>query len=468
MSYNSEVLADSPVRYWRLGETVGTSGAGSVNEEIAGDDGTPSGVTFGTASLITADADTAATFGGSNNRIDAGATLNLSGANATFEFLCDLDVSQQNYAGLLCKGAGSNDWAFQREAGSSDLYVYGNAFNAAVYTGKWATICDGNPHHIVVTYTHATLTWELWIDGTSQGALTGDPIGHNGANPIRIGASRDPLGIAGVMDEVAIYNTKLSNARIAAHFAAMTAPEGPAAPTNLVLGAVTSSTIEGTVDDAASIASAADGLLWQYDVVNTFTSPVSVDTPYPITQPIEFGLLLAETEYFFRVRAYNGDGNSDWSNTDSATTAAAEADVTPPTASSWTVPSAGTTVTATLSESGCTPAIGTGGFTLALGTTATVASWAISGTTLTLTLSGTIYAGQTVEVSYDNAGASEAIADASDNLLADITDADVTNNSTVEAPPPPDLTSSDKHRRRVSAKGLARALRAMRRQSRRR
>jgi hypothetical protein len=108
-----------------------------------------------------------------------------------------------------------------------------------------------------------------------------------------------------------------------------------------------------------------------------------------------------------------------------------EADVTPPTASGWATNTDGDEITATLSESGCTPAIGTGGFSLSVGS-ATVSSWAISGTTLTLTLSGTIYAGQTVEVSYDNAGASEAIADASDNLLADITDADVTNNSTVE------------------------------------
>jgi hypothetical protein len=199
----------------------------------------------------------------------------------------------------------------------------------------------------------------------------------------------------------------------------------PAAPTNLACGAVTATTIALTWDDNADDE---DGFHLQYDIVNTFTAPVQIDLDSADTETDTVLSLAPETEYFFRVRAYNGDGNSDWSNTDSATTAA---DVTPPTASSWTVPSAGTTVTATLSESGCTPASGTGGFSLSVGS-ATVSNWAISGTTLTLTLSGTIYAGQTVEVSYDNAGASEAIADASDNLLADITDADVTNNSTVE------------------------------------
>lgn len=108
-------------------------------------------------------------------------------------------------------------------------------------------------------------------------------------------------------------------------------------------------------------------------------------------------------------------------------------DVTPPTLSDPTVPSAGTTLTATLSESGCVPTSGTGGFTLG-GTSAAVASWAISGTTLTLTLSGTVLAGETVTYSYSRAATSDDIADAEGNFLADFSDAAVTNDSTQTAP----------------------------------
>jgi hypothetical protein len=115
--------------------------------------------------------------------------------------------------------------------------------------------------------------------------------------------------------------------------------------------------------------------------------------------------------------------------------AAAGGDVTPPTLGSLAVNTTGDELTGTLSESGCTPSSGTGGFTLS-GTAATVASWAISGTTLTLTLAGTVYNGETVTLSYDDATASEAVADAADNLLADISAASVTNNSTVDAPAP--------------------------------
>lgn len=105
------------------------------------------------------------------------------------------------------------------------------------------------------------------------------------------------------------------------------------------------------------------------------------------------------------------------------------ADTTPPTLSSRAVPSGGTTLTATLSESGCGPASGTGGFTLG-GTAATVSSWAISGTTLTLTLSGLVYSGETVTLSYARASTTDDIEDAAGNFLADFSNASVTNNST--------------------------------------
>lgn len=105
-------------------------------------------------------------------------------------------------------------------------------------------------------------------------------------------------------------------------------------------------------------------------------------------------------------------------------------DDTPPTASGWATNAGGTTITATLSESGCIPSSGTGGFTLN-GTAATVSSWAISGTTLILTLAGKIYDPQTVTISYDDALTSDDITDAASNKLADISNASVTNNSTV-------------------------------------
>jgi hypothetical protein len=116
----------------------------------------------------------------------------------------------------------------------------------------------------------------------------------------------------------------------------------------------------------------------------------------------------------------------------------------PPTLSAAAVPSAGTTLTAMLSQSGCIPASGTGGFTLAAsGGAVAVSSWAISGTTLTLTLSRTIGAGETVTYSYDRATTTNDISDAGGtNFLANFSGASVTNNSTALAPGVVSLVSS--------------------------
>jgi hypothetical protein len=108
-------------------------------------------------------------------------------------------------------------------------------------------------------------------------------------------------------------------------------------------------------------------------------------------------------------------------------------DTTPPTLSNITIPTTGTTITATLDETGCLPASGVGGFTLS-GTSVTVTSWAISGTTLTLTLSGTIYSGSTVTISYARTDTTDDIHDASTNYLVDFSNTSVTNNSTVIPP----------------------------------
>lgn len=113
-------------------------------------------------------------------------------------------------------------------------------------------------------------------------------------------------------------------------------------------------------------------------------------------------------------------------------------DTTPPTLSGAATNSAGTSITATLSESGCTAdgggSSGSGGFTLS-GTSATVSSWAISGTTLTLTLSGTVTVGQTVTYSYARASTTDDIKDAAGNYLADFSGTSVTNNTSDSTAP---------------------------------
>ena len=103
-----------------------------------------------------------------------------------------------------------------------------------------------------------------------------------------------------------------------------------------------------------------------------------------------------------------------------------------PTCGNFTCPSAGTTLTATLSQSGLTPGSGSGdgGFTVSglIGHAVTVTSWSISGTTLTLVLSAPIRVGDTNAITVDYDG-SAAITNG-DNALASFSGKSVTNNST--------------------------------------
>jgi hypothetical protein len=106
---------------------------------------------------------------------------------------------------------------------------------------------------------------------------------------------------------------------------------------------------------------------------------------------------------------------------------------TNPTLGTATVPSAGTTLTATLSESCLGGNIaGSAGFTLT-GTTATISSWTITGgTAFSATLTGKVTAGQTVKLSYDS---TQNILSNFDYALLAFSLASVTNNSTQTTAP---------------------------------
>ena len=77
-TYASNVLADSPASYWRLGERSGTVAADSAGSNP----GTiKSGVTLGQPGAITADTDTAMGFNGSTGYVSVpnSSSLNFSG-----------------------------------------------------------------------------------------------------------------------------------------------------------------------------------------------------------------------------------------------------------------------------------------------------------------------------------------------------------------------------------------------------
>jgi uncharacterized repeat protein (TIGR02059 family) len=112
-------------------------------------------------------------------------------------------------------------------------------------------------------------------------------------------------------------------------------------------------------------------------------------------------------------------------------------DTAPPTISLAAIPASGSTLVATASEGVSQGAGGGVGFTVsASGGVTAVTNVAISGASVTLTLSRTVYAGETVTLSY--AGPGDGIEDGAGNDLAAFANKAVTNGSTqtIDITPP--------------------------------
>lgn len=226
MSYSSSVLADSPLLYLRFEET---SGATCANSGSLGGNATAHG-TF-TRNVAGASSETGV-------GIDLGGTIadfvdypdNSSldiTADITLECWAKPDVAAVNQS-LMTKG-----WQNVSTAGyefflnsTRQLQISRAAISGlSVSSGLFPN--DSAWHHVAVT--RSGLTYTFYIDGAPAGGTTpgATPIQAT-TRPFTIGATEkltvysSPFN--GAIDEVAVYNTALSAARIAAHYAAAAAP----------------------------------------------------------------------------------------------------------------------------------------------------------------------------------------------------------------------------------------------------
>lgn len=231
MAYSVEVLADSPSAYLRLNETTGTQAADSTGN---GNVGTyVNSPTLGVSGLIATDpADTAMQTG-----VNQQLTLPYTFANNTFT----LELWWKWTAAATADG-------IFRDNTSSSLSGY---FISVSPTGVTTRIAgtnrtntsvnyqDGIRHHFVLTYDGSTAT--LYIDGSqidqwtkTSSVLPATPlhIGYNGTNANQY--------MPGVYDEVALYNSVLTSARVGVHYTKAGANPSDARVESLYLEALAS------------------------------------------------------------------------------------------------------------------------------------------------------------------------------------------------------------------------------------
>ena len=218
MSYTSEVQADSPLLYWRLGELSGTAAEDATANNR---DGTYVGSpTLGAPGALVdgGDTDTSASFSGTGQYVTSTYAL-TQGSSYTFELWVKRTDQSAQHTLFATDGSGSPMLArmttgdqldFHSQPGSSVSFT-----GTGIGTGAWK--------HVVVRFDNTNDLAAMFVNGAQVGSsqsLTADFQATPGN--FLAGAWSDMFfdPWKGGLDEIAVYSGALSDARILAHYQA--------------------------------------------------------------------------------------------------------------------------------------------------------------------------------------------------------------------------------------------------------
>jgi hypothetical protein len=213
--------------YWRLGETSGTTAAdSSLNVSPGRYTGNHA---LGIQSWLSADDDAAVEFitdgnpGTSNGRVTSSYNPFLAGTVRTFGGWGWLNNLKNHHA--FFGGDGTQCGALRQVAHSRSIEFDGFA-GSPTWTNAIPSAAGGNVpgthhwFHWVVIFDDPNDTLELFIDGASQGRLTGITDTWSGTGNLMLGARNDTVSDpwSGYMDEFAVWERALTPEEIAAQY----------------------------------------------------------------------------------------------------------------------------------------------------------------------------------------------------------------------------------------------------------
>jgi hypothetical protein len=314
--YRNAVLADNPVAYWELDESSGTTAADSAPPA---QNGSFQNVTLAQPSAFPA-LGTAAGFNGSSSRVrvPANAAFQLGTGNFSVEAWARTPVASR---GDIFNYKNANDFGlFLNNNGSGSISGWHNG-QLPVFT----TTLDAW-HHIVATRSNGVL--RLFVDGLERGSQANTQSFSAGAD-LFLGANHTgapayagTIWFNGWIDEVAVYASALTPARILAHYNAAQPPPTPATISILPASSLTSSsaTISARVTDPGSAIPDITFFWGNNDAGSTGPWDHEVSAgPSSGTVSLSLSALSQGTTYFYRARALNPAGPA-WSESLSFTT----------------------------------------------------------------------------------------------------------------------------------------------------
>jgi hypothetical protein len=206
VSYASEVIADGPVAYWRCGDV-----SGPLVDATGNRNATDNSLTFGITGIPGGGGDTAITCPSGSAFADFTSIPAAWNLGDTFSLECWIKLASGGVAQtMIYGGAGCYVLGIDSANNVSLFRTQGSEY----IIHKLITV-DASWHHVVATKTGATA--KLYIDGADVGVPDSNfTIGNPASNMSLFNTGG--IYIHGSMDEIAIYPTVLSAARVLVHY----------------------------------------------------------------------------------------------------------------------------------------------------------------------------------------------------------------------------------------------------------
>jgi hypothetical protein len=211
-AYANEVLSDSPLSYWRLGDVASQIAI----DLVGGRDGTfVGGIALGQPGALVGDPDKAVWLDGMDDSVLIGDFFDFPVHEA---FSLEVWISSESDEGDICAKEGVQ---LGNEAGYG-MYLSIGAVVVHRHGDGVTDVLLGSAltpgfNHVVTTYDGEEL--KLYVNGGLTMSIDAAASLPDTDLPFRIGAGQDGYNFQGGIDEVAVYSVALPAGRVAAHHA---------------------------------------------------------------------------------------------------------------------------------------------------------------------------------------------------------------------------------------------------------
>ncbi|MEM7220843.1 MAG: cadherin domain-containing protein [Pseudomonadota bacterium] len=229
MDYVSAITGQSPLGYWRLGES---SGSAAVDLGSVGNNGTYVGAALGAAGVVVEDGDTAASFDGTDDHVVVSDQAAYQITNGTIQAWIKPDSvgGIQTFIAKDSSANGAGDFGFYLNNGRLSVeFETGSGPRQGVYSNVSVDVNEWN--HVAVTFGSNGL--QLYLNGQLIGTnsgFTGGFVGNTNDFVFGMDNISAPPGsnlpgsnfFSGDIDEVALIGTQLTATQIAELYGAAT------------------------------------------------------------------------------------------------------------------------------------------------------------------------------------------------------------------------------------------------------